>query len=119
MTDESDCMTVFWRDSHALRTRQRSGFAANGIYDLLRGVGEIVARYDRQARTGKDFFALFDIRPFKPDDKRHRKSNLLCRGDNPLGDDVALHDAAKNIDENPFHMRIADNNLERRGHFLA
>ena len=40
------------------------------------------------------------------------------RSDHTLGDHVAAHDAAENVDQNGFQVRVAKHQLERLGHFL-
>ena len=40
------------------------------------------------------------------------------RGHHALGDHVALHDAAEDVDENPFNIWIGGDDLERRGHLF-
>ena len=42
-------------------------------------------------------------------------AHFLHRRDHALGDDVAAHDAANDVDENAFHVRIGGDDLERRG----
>src|SRR6185437_7332926 len=74
----------------------------------------------RQSGFGQDLLAEFDIRAFEAHHERHRKAHLLRGGDDAVRDDVAFHDAAEDVDENAFHMRIGDDDLEGRGDlFLA
>src|SRR3546814_5393410 len=42
-----------------------------------------------------DILALLDVRALQADDERDREVHFLGRGDDALGDDIALHDAAK------------------------
>ena len=44
--------------------------------------------------------------------------DLACCRDDALGDDVAAHDAAEDVDEDALHGRIAEDDLERRGDLL-
>ena len=36
------------------------------------------------------------------------QADLLDRGDDALGDDVAPHDAAEDVDEDRLHVRVAE-----------
>ena len=40
------------------------------------------------------------------------------RGDHALGDDVALHDAAEDVDQDALHVGIGGDDLERRRDLL-
>ena len=51
------------------------------------------------------FFAELDVRPFEAHDERHLEADLLDGGDDALGDGVALHDAAEDVDEDALHAR--------------
>ena len=42
----------------------------------------------------------------------------LTAADHALGDHVALHDAAEDVDQNPLHLRIRGDDLERGRHLL-
>ena len=42
------------------------------------------------------------------------KPRFLHRRDDAGGDDVAIHDAAENVHEDALHVRVAQNDLERR-----
>ncbi len=39
-------------------------------------------------------------------------------GDDALGDDVAAHDPAEDVDEDAFDRRVAEDDLERRGYLF-
>src|SRR5579863_7563960 len=88
------------------------------IDDLLRRIVEIVRRNDVEAGLADDPLAEVDVGPFQAHDKRNLKANLLHSGDHPLGDDVAAHDAAKNIDEYPLNVGIGGDDLERSRDFV-
>ncbi|GAB1395635.1 hypothetical protein MASR1M65_04120 [Saprospiraceae bacterium] len=46
------------------------------------------------------------------------QAHLLHRGDDALGDDVAAHDAAEDVDEDALHVRVRGDDLEGFGHLL-
>src|SRR3546814_9099642 len=64
----------------------------------------------------EDVLALLDVRALETDDERNREVHFLRRGDDALGDDVALHDAAEDVDEDAFDRGVLQNDLERRRH---
>ena len=47
---------------------------------------------------------LLDVGPFETDDERHLEGDLFGGFDDAGGDDVALHDAAEDVDEDPFDV---------------
>ena len=88
------------------------------LHDLLRGVVEIVGRGHVEIGLGDDLLALLDIGAFEPHHQRHLQADFLHRRDDALGDDVALHDAAEDVDQNALHVRVGGDDLERRRHLL-
>src|SRR5882724_5826670 len=87
----------------------------HGLDDLLCGIVEIVGGQHVEARFADNLLAGIDIGAFKPDHQRHFEAGFLHRGDHTLGNDVAFHDAAEDIDQDALHVRIGGNDLERRG----
>src|ERR1019366_1391800 len=87
---------------------------SNRLHNLLRRVGHRIAGDDGHAGFGQRLFAGDDVVAFEPDDEREFQAGFLHRRDDAGGDDVAIHDAAENVHEDALHMRIAQNNLERR-----
>ncbi len=65
-----------------------------------------------------DLLAEIDVGAFEAHDQRHLEADVLDRGDHALGDDVAAHDAAEDVDENALHVRVGGDDLERRRHLL-
>jgi len=61
---------------------------------------------------GKRLFALRHVVAFQSHDQREFKPGLFHCGDDPCGDDVAIHDAAENIHENPMNVRVLKDDLE-------
>ena len=62
----------------------------------------------------EDLLAELDIGAFEPHDQRHVQADLARRGDDALGDHVAAHDAAEDVDEDAFDVRVGEDELERR-----
>ena len=71
----------------------------HGRDDLLGRVGQVVGGDDRQADFGQDLLAEVDIGAFEPHDQRHRQLHVVRRRDHALGDHVAAHDAAEDVDQ--------------------
>ena len=65
-----------------------------------------------------DLLAEIDVGALEAHHQRHLEADLLDRGDHALGDDVAAHDAAEDVDEDALHVRVGGDDLERRRHLL-
>src|ERR1700754_2067190 len=76
----------------------------DGLHDLLRGVVEIVRRHHVQAGFTDDLLAELDIGAFEANHQRHGEADLANRSRNALGDHVALHDAAEDVDQDALHV---------------
>src|SRR5262245_35176985 len=86
--------------------------------DPLPGLAQRVRRRDVELRLREDAAALPGVRALEPHDQRHLDRELLGRGDDSLGDQVAAHDAPEDVDEDRAHVRIAQDQLERLLHLL-
>src|SRR4051794_23727344 len=86
--------------------------------DFLRGVAEIVRGDDRKSARREDVLALLHVGPFEPDHQRHVERHFSCGRDDAFRDDVAAHYPAEDVDEDAFHRRVAEDDLERRGDLL-
>src|ERR1700716_3323371 len=86
-----------------------------GLDDLLRGIVEIVGRHHVEAGFPDDLLAGIDIGAFETHHQRYFQAGFLPRGHHALGDDIAFHDAAENVDQNALHVRIGGDDLERCG----
>src|SRR5262245_51609495 len=84
----------------------------------LAGLAQRLGRCDVELRLGEDTPALLGVRALQPHDERHLDRELLRRGDDPLGDQVAAHDAAEDVDEDRAHVRVAQDQLEGLLHLL-
>ena len=87
--------------------------------DLARGVLEIVGGDQRQPRLAQDAPAEFDIGAFEPHHQRHVQIDLARRRDDALGDHVAAHDAAEDVDQDRLDIGVGQDQLERDGDPLA
>src|SRR5437016_3038346 len=92
--------------------------ASYRLDDLLRGVVKIVGRGHVEVGRGDDLLALVDIGAFEPHHQRHAQTDLLDGRDHALGDHVAAHDAAENIDQNALHIVVGGDDLEGRRDLL-
>ena len=93
--------------------------ALHRLDDLLRGVIEIVRRGHVEIGLGDDLLAQIHIGAFEPHHQRHAQADVAHRGDHAFRDDVALHDAAEDVDQDALHLRIGGDDLERRRHLLG
>ena len=76
---------------------------------------KIVGRDDGKPRTRKDLLTEVHVGPFQSDHERHGKVDLAGRGDDALGDDVAPHYAAEDVDEDAFHVGVGKEELKGGG----
>src|ERR1700722_20693390 len=95
-----------------------SGCGPHGAHDLVGRVVEVVRRNHVEAGVPEDFLAEVDVCALEAHDQRNLETDLLHRGDNTLGNDVAAHDSTENVDENAFHVRIGSDDFERCGDFV-
>ena len=103
-----------------VRSPSSNRLLSDGLDHFLRRIRHRVAGDERQAGVSQSFLAGHDVVAFEADDEREFQSGFPHRGDDAGGDDVAIHDAAENVHQNAFHVRIAQNDFEsRRDLFLA
>src|SRR5580698_10238806 len=96
------------------------GSTLHGLDDFLGGVVEVVGGQHVEAGLADDLLAGIDIGAFQPHHQRHLQADFLHRGNYTFRDDIALHDAAENIDQNALHVGIGGDDLEgRRDLFLG
>ncbi len=82
------------------------------------GVGHAVGGYDVQAAFSQDFLAAGDVGSFQSYDQRYLEGDLLGGFDYAGGDDVAFHDAAEDVDQDPFDVFVGEDQLEGFGDAL-
>src|SRR4051812_24366896 len=83
---------------------RRSGGGFDGGDDFFGGVGEVVGADDGEAAGGEGLFAGGDVVAFEADDEGDFEGGLAGGGDDAIGDDVAIHDAAEDVDEDALHV---------------
>ena len=86
--------------------------------DTLGSLRHGVGRDDGQTGFGQNFLTLIFVRTFHTHDQRYFEMHLFGRCDHALGNDVAFHDAAENIDQNGFEVRVFQHDFECFGDFL-
>src|SRR5688572_7121123 len=96
----------------------RALFLRDELDDLLGRVGHGIAADEIQTRTGQRGFAGGDVVALEANDERQLEADFLDRFDDARGDDVAIHDAAKNVNEDPFHVWISEDDLEGRDYLV-
>jgi hypothetical protein len=87
-------------------------------HGFFRAVRQVHRRGDAQAGGREDLAALLDAVALEADHQGPVEARVLHGLDNALGDDVALHDAAENIDQDGFHVRVGKDDLEGLGDLL-
>ena len=95
-----------------------SGHSRHEFDDFLGGVGHRAAGDEGEAGGIEGGFAGDDVVAFEADDEGERETDFLDGFDDAGGDDVAIHDATENVDEDGLHVRIAQDDLERRGNLI-
>src|SRR6266540_4670418 len=96
----------------SLPTQMLMGRSSHGLDGLPRGVGEAVGRSDLQFRIPQDSLAFVHVGSFETDDDGRRKAHLFDGRDDALGDDVAAHDAAENVDQDRLYVLIREDDPE-------
>src|SRR5689334_934885 len=86
------------------------GYGAN---DLLGGIGHGIAADDGEPAFGERLLTGHDVVAFEADDEGKLESGFAHGGDDAGRDDIAVHDAAENIDEDRLHRGVAEDDLER------
>src|SRR5690606_39365176 len=77
-----------------------------------------VSSLNLEARVTQDLFTCFDVGPLKTNNKRNGETQFLGCRYNALGNHVALHDPAKDINENALYLVGGENHLKGFGHHL-
>src|SRR5207244_3663315 len=92
----------------------------NRPHHLLGGVSHRATSDNRQARFSESLFTGLDVVALQPDDERQFEAGFFHGGDDAGGNDVAVHDPAENVDQNPLHVVVLEDDLKRGGDlFLA
>src|SRR5690606_13456196 len=72
--------------------------------DLLGSVGHAIGGLDGEAAVVENLSTELDVRALEAHDQRHLEPELLRRGHDAFGDEVALGDAAEDVDEDALHL---------------
>ena len=86
---------------------------------FLRAVGHVVGRGHRQPDSARSFLPSSTLVPSRRTTSGTFRPTSFTAAMTPVGDGVALHDAAEDVDEDPLHLRVGGDDLERRGHLLG
>jgi hypothetical protein len=100
------------RDSGRAAGAQAAG---RGGDDLLRRLGQVRRGLERQPAGVEQRESLLRVGTLEADHDRHRDADLAHRGDDPLGDQVAAHDATEDVDQHRAHLVVGQDDLERLG----
>src|SRR5882724_9634961 len=85
--------------------------------DLLRSVRHGIARDDCQSAGCERLFACGDVIALEANDERKFQTDLFHGFNDTGSDDVAVHDSAKNVNEDTVHVGVTENDL-KSGHHL-
>ncbi len=86
--------------------------------DLFSTVFQVIGGDDIDVRVVDDGLAFFDVCAFQAHDQRHFQAHFLDRTYNALGDHIAAHDAAEDVDQNAFDLRGGGDDFERLSHLF-
>ncbi len=94
--------------------------SSNSLHNFLRSICHGIAGDQTQSRFGQSFFPSGNIVALESHDERDTQMRFFNCCDDAGRNDVAIHDAAKNVDQNSFDAGVAQNNFKRGGDlFLA
>lgn len=82
--------------------------------DFLGGVEDVVAGDEVEPAFLKCLLTCCDIVALESNDEGNVEADFLGSRDDAFGDDVAVHDAAEDVDEDGFHVGVAGDDLEGR-----
>src|SRR5690606_13431793 len=88
-------------------------------YDFGSGFSHGVVAAVGRAGFGQLLLAEFFVGALHAHNKRHTEVYSLACSDNALGDNVATHDAAEDINQNGFDAFVLKHDLEGFGHFFG
>src|SRR5512142_567834 len=97
----------------AITPSRPRGSCRDHLRHLFRGVGEVLGRGDLETRLPQDLLPFVDVRPLEADDDGDLEPHLLHRGHDAVGDDVAAHDAAEDVDEDRADVLVREDDPER------
>src|SRR6056297_919131 len=100
------------------RCFERYGLADRGD-DFFRRVGQVNGGDDIDIALGQHFAALFDFGAFQANHQRNIKANLFAGLDDGRRDRRAASDAAEDIHQNGFAIRVGQQDPESFGHLFG
>src|SRR6266704_1890411 len=86
--------------------------------DSRRTVAEVLADLHVEPRLEEELLPFLYLAAVHPDHDGEGAVDLGGRLDDSLGDHVAAHDAAEDVDEHPFDVLVLEDDLERLRHLL-
>src|SRR6516164_6111050 len=86
--------------------------------DPRRAVPKVFPYLDIEPRFQEKRLSFLYLAAVHSDDDGERAVDLVCSLDDSLGYDVAAHDAAENVDEDPFDVVVLEDDLERFGNLF-
>src|SRR5688572_7817924 len=89
----------------------RSSFLSQGD-NLFRSVLHSVGHGEFQTRFLQDLTSLLDVGSLEPDHYRNFKTQRFGGFHYSAGDDIATHNAAKDVNQNSTHVFIGQQNLK-------
>lgn len=107
-----------FEDFHANTEKKSGGSLVDCGDDFAGGIENIVPTNNVERAGGEGGFAGGDIVAFETHDQGNAQPGFRRSSENALGDDVAIHDAAKDIHQDAFDIWIGQNNAERCGNLL-
>ena len=81
-------------------------------HDLLSGVEDVVARDEGESALGEGLLTSFDVVAFEAHDERDGEGGLAGGFDDAVGDDVTIHDAAEDVDQDALDVRVTEDDAE-------
>src|SRR5579885_726464 len=84
-----------------------------------RGVGHVAGGDYRQSGVLQNLLALLDVGAFHAHHQRHLEIDLLGCLDHALGQHVAAHDAAEDVDQHGLDAAVGEQDAEGRRHLLG
>src|SRR3990167_3326567 len=100
------------------RTLMMFSYSLNCGHCTLGRVGHVAGGDHADAAFCEHLLPEFDVGAFQTHDHRHFHAYILYRRDDALGDDVAAHDAAEDVDQHRLDVAVGEDDLERLGHHL-
>ena len=88
----------------------RSAALIGGLLRINRGSDVPVRLFEIGSSAGLNLRA---------DHYRYRYADILHRVDDAIGNQIAAHDAAEDVDQDRAYMGIGEDQLKRRGHAIA